>query len=51
MKYRVEIQALYYKDVEADSVDEAKKMVREAESIECEMMVEYSFMNHLIMIN
>ena len=31
MKYRVEIQALYYKDVEADSMDEAKQMVREAD--------------------
>ena len=33
-KYRVEIKALYYKDVEADSVEEAKKMVNEHESIE-----------------
>jgi len=35
-KYRVEIQALYYKDVEADSMEEAKQMVREAESVEFE---------------
>ena len=36
MKYRVEIQALYYKDVEADSMEEAKQMVRKAESVEFE---------------
>ena len=33
-KYRIEIKSLYYKDVEADSVEEAKKMVNEYESIE-----------------
>jgi hypothetical protein len=35
-KYRIEIQALYYKDVEADNIEEAKEMVKRGDSVEME---------------